>query len=99
MHQIRELVEQGIIEMLVTSLEQNGESKFLLQCLSAMESILREYKEMDQVFETEYNVLLNRIHSCGGYRVFEKMQEHVDENVYIAVSELIEKYLDFSTDY
>ena len=79
--------------MLISSCEQNGEVQFLLRCISALDSILGEYKAMEQAFGSEYNDILNRIYNCKGNEVLELMQKHVDDSVYEAVSELIDNYL------
>jgi len=92
-HHLQDLVQRGIIEMLISSCEQNGEVQFLLRCISALDSILGEYKAMEQAFGSEYNDILNRIYNCKGNEVLELMQKHVDDSVYEAVSELIDNYL------
>lgn len=95
LQQIAELVDQGIIELLIDTLRQNGEAKLLRSCLGALQAILDEYDTYQSQGAFEGNEILERIAQYGGYAVLEDLQNHVDNGVYNAVAKIIEEYLDF----
>jgi len=91
--QIMNLVDsKNIIEVLVDSLKENSDEDLIGGCLDALETILWSYKDH---FE-DVRGILQKLSSCGGYPVLEDLQGHQSQSVYLKVSEIIEKYLDFA---
>jgi len=95
--QAKRLVEFDLIEVLVRKLAENGDAKVMKVCLEGLECLLSEYKQKQNqnLYKEEPHSALIRLTQCGGLNIIDQLQFHSDNDVYGAVSRIIENHLEF----
>jgi len=89
------LVEFDLIEVLVRKLAENGDAKVMKVCLEGLECLLSEFKEKQHLYGNQPHPALERLNECGGLTIIDQLQFHSDNEVYGAVSRIIENHLEF----
>ncbi len=93
-HQLEVMVDKGLIELILDTVKENGESNLLISCFKALEAIMDEFQEREEMFGSDNNPVKKKLALSRGYEIIEKAQIHVDEDVYNAVSSLIESHFE-----
>jgi len=97
--QIDQLVRFDVVAVFVRRLEENGDAKVMKMCLEALECILSEYRQNQNqnqfVYVNQTHAGMMRLAQCGGVQIIENLQTHADNEVYAAVSRLIDNHFEF----
>jgi len=93
--QVDKLVRFDVVAVFVHRLEENGDAKVMKMCLEALECILSEYKQNHYGYGGQAHPGMARLTQCGGVQIIENLQTHADNEVYNAVSRLIDNHFEY----
>jgi len=96
MQQIRVLINKGIVELLIETIDNNNnnrELKLIKACLEGLENLLNTYASDHRVPMAE-NEIIMRIYQMGGFPIIEGLQNHQDNTIYQITSRIIDNHFE-----
>lgn len=90
---IQKLVDDGLIEICLEILDSFQDAKFLLLALETLQSTLKDAN--NSVSQSNHgNQYLFILEKAGGVRIFDRLQNHPDIEVYNKVYRIIDEFFD-----
>jgi hypothetical protein len=92
--QIHYLIDKGLIKLLVSQLKKEESSNSLI--LSYIEAIYKILETGREVYkDIEENPYVVQLEELQGVEILEKLQYHPEQEIYEAVSNLIEEFFSY----